>query len=99
MHTRRNPARQSAPTVRNENRPRVGQVLEDLQRNRAISCHDVVVGEGMDERARQPRVAMLGDHTPPGVERTLVNARAEAFDGFQLCRGRCVWYNYGAADA
>jgi cysteine desulfurase family protein (TIGR01976 family) len=82
--------RQPAAAVRDHHRVRVGQVVEDLQADRAVAGHHRRVLHRVHEQPLYPVDVTGGDDVPPFVVRDLDHSAAEALDRGQLGLGRMV---------
>jgi hypothetical protein len=82
-------AREPTSAVRRDDRVDVGQVFEDLERDRAVSCHDRFVAEGVDMEAVETLEGARPEHLVPLVEGDLDHLPAEPADRLDLgLRGR-----------
>ena len=69
LHRAADAGQQPAAAERRDDRVDVGQILEDLEPDRAVAGNEVVVVERMDEPAAHPVGAVLLDRAPAFVVR------------------------------
>src|SRR5439155_353264 len=61
----RDPYREATATPRDEHAVKLGQILEQLEPDRAVAGHDPLIVERMDERPVDLRKAPVGERLPP----------------------------------
>jgi hypothetical protein len=66
---RRDAAREASSSIGNHDRGDVGQILQDLETDGAVSRDDGGVAHGVDEDSLDAGMVVLDDHLPPIVER------------------------------
>src|SRR5262249_40776698 len=91
-------ARETAATVRRDDRVDVGQVLEDLEGDRAVAGHDVVVAERMHEETLDTCALVRAERVEPLVVRHRDDRAAETLDRGDLRPRRTLGYDDGALD-
>ena len=90
---------QAAAAERRDDRADVRQVLEDLERQRAVSRDELIVVERVHEVTRHPRRSVIDDRLPALVVAGLHDRRAQPFDRANLRLGRRVHHHDRAARA
>src|SRR5262245_37878184 len=92
----RDPTGEPAASVRRDDRVDLGQVLEDLERDRAISGHDRVVAEGVHVKAVEALKRTRAEDLVPLVERDRDHVGTQAPDRRDLGLGSRVRKDHGA---
>src|SRR5438874_170143 len=95
----RDPYREATATPRDEHAVKLGQILEQLEPDRAVAGHDPLVVERMDERPVDLRKAPVGERLPPAIEGDRDHAPSEPLDGPHLCLGRGIRSDHRASKA
>jgi len=96
----RDAAAQTAAAEWNENGIHIGQVLEDLEPDRAVAGHHIDIADRMDERSRlQWRVSVLDENVPPLVVRQRDRFRSQALDRLELGVRRAIGHDDGASNS
>src|SRR5581483_4749541 len=76
----RHPRHEPASAEGDDHRIHIGQVLEDLEADRAVARHHRLVLHRVDERSRRPVEARLLERLPPALERHLDRPAAQPLD-------------------
>ena len=93
------PAQQTTAAERRDDRVDAGQVLQQLEADRAIAADEQVVVEGMDEVPLHAIGSMLLDRAPAFVVGRLDDRRTVTLDRLQFERGRRIHHHDAALRA
>src|SRR3989442_5751330 len=95
----RDPDGEATAAPGDEHAGKLGQILEELEPDRAVAGHHPLIVEWMDERPVDLRKAPVGERLPPTIERNRDHAPSEPLDGPHLCFGRGIRSDHRASNA